>query len=149
MTTLYVVFYILDIYKICVGFISNKVLRTSQFESQSCLAFGDRQSQFLGEIWRNLGRQANSVSVWNIEEPLEAGKVSFCVEYRQGLLLGQVPREVAPWVDGSSGLGRWGPQRRRLPGRVNPALKKELVEQGTSANKTWYCYTLGHIKKNG
>ena len=44
-----------------------------------------------------------------------------------------------------SGLGHQGPQRRCLPAQVTPALKKELVERGTSANKAWYRYTLGNL----
>ena len=47
-----------------------------------------------------------------------------------------------------SGTGRRCPQRRRLPGRVTPALKKELVERGTSANKAWYRYTLDNLDIN-
>ena len=48
-----------------------------------------------------------------------------------------------------SGLGRRGPQRRRLPARVTPALKKEMVEQGTSANKAGYHYTPGNLGTDG
>ena len=47
-----------------------------------------------------------------------------------------------------SGLGCRGPQRRRLPARVTPALKKELVERGTAANKAWYRYTPGNLNTN-
>ena len=44
-----------------------------------------------------------------------------------------------------SGLGCRGLHRRRLLARVNPTLKKELVERGTAANKAWYRYTLGNL----
>ena len=48
-----------------------------------------------------------------------------------------------------SGLGRQGPQRRRLPARVTPALKKELVERDTSPNKARYHYTPGNLGTRG
>ena len=32
-----------------------------------------------------------------------------------------------------------------LLGQATPALKKQLVERGTSANKAWYRYTLGNL----
>ena len=73
-----------------------------------------------------------------------------------GLLDVRAVPSPRPGSSQSRYVGRWFPQvlvvgvlSGDVSLRVTPALKKELEEQGTSANKAWYCCTSGNLGKMG